>query len=418
MCRLGQKRYQGIGYTYKPTYGFVQQPEKRSGYYDPTMSGSGVKSQEIDISKAAEQASRIDFDGSGSENSEKLPGEALKQKLLKKMVKERKMTALGDRVKTSPIEAGFVGGNLVIPTKNVKMSSRSMSKTLPNTRGYKLSGSGSIVKHLQNSIVPILKKEKLLPPTIKNTQAIKKLIGIKARKIIKAGVKEPREIANKILISLKPVLSKVGGGVPMSQPALGLVAHKIAMEMKLKDQEGGFIIAGLIALGSAIAGAASAAAATTVVGSVTLGSLLGTALTGAAGFAGAEIMKKIMGGKGLPELKEKLVKAAKQVLVTIKDMAPEDKKTLKDALFEFSQNRNKAGAIVFAKKIAPIALKIAKRKLKPKVVEILKKKGFPVGPQGNGLSLAGSGLMLAGKGEQKFKEEFVKNLVKSLQQMK
>ena len=67
-----------------------------------------------------------------------LPGEMLRQKLLKKMVRERKMKSLGDRVKTSPIEDGFNGGSLVIPTINNKMGSQSMSKTLEATKPYKL----------------------------------------------------------------------------------------------------------------------------------------------------------------------------------------------------------------------------------------------------------------------------------------
>ena len=479
MGRLNQTRRQKIGYVYCPQVinDVTVQPPKRDvskmqdTVYEQDMMGCGSVVKDMVENKTSDIASKVnkiifvkpktdvvrtvkqklekrqeDMDGGsrgsiqpsvggayhggaidikGNQKGEMLPGDALKRKLLKKMVREKKMKSLGDRVKTQPIEAGFNGGSLVIPTNNNKMGSQSMSKTLPDTKNYKLNpkplvGAG-VIKHLKKSIIPMLKQHKLLPPDVKNTENIKKLIGAKAKKIIKSGIKEPQKVINKILKDMKPILSKVGGGVPLPDGALGVVAQKLAMRIKegksKKEQEGGFIIAGLIALGSAIAGAASAAAATTVVGTVTVGSLLGSALTGAAGVGGAELMKKILGkkGGGLPELKQNLVKAAKEVMVTIKDMSVEDKQVLKDALFTFSKNRNKAGAIQFAKSIAPIALKIAKKKLKPKIIEVLKKKGFPMG---SGLSLAGSGLVLAGEGEKKFKNEFVKNLVANLEKMK
>ena len=69
-----------------------------------------------------------------------LPGDMLKKKLIQKMVRERKMKALGDRVKTTPINAGMNGGSLVIPGKgrNGSAGGQSASKTLPSMKGYKL----------------------------------------------------------------------------------------------------------------------------------------------------------------------------------------------------------------------------------------------------------------------------------------
>jgi hypothetical protein len=78
----------------------------------------------------------------GNQKEETLPGDTLRKKLLKKMLRERKMKALGDRVKTAPIKQGMDGGSLVIPLcpgkYNNKMGSQSRSKTLPNTKSYKL----------------------------------------------------------------------------------------------------------------------------------------------------------------------------------------------------------------------------------------------------------------------------------------
>jgi hypothetical protein len=74
----------------------------------------------------------------GNQEGDTLPGDALKKKLLQKMVRERRMRSLGDRTKTTPLQAGFNGGSLVIPTNNNKMGSQSRSKTLPSSKTYKL----------------------------------------------------------------------------------------------------------------------------------------------------------------------------------------------------------------------------------------------------------------------------------------
>ena len=280
----------------------------------------------------------------GNQEGDTLPGDALKKKLLQKMVRERRMKSLGDRTKTSPIEAGFDGGSLVIPTNNTKSArlegSQSRSKTLPSSRSYKLN---------------------------------------------------PRPL--------------VGAG-----------------------QKGGFIISGLIALGSAIAAAASAAAATTVVGSVTIGTLAGAFATGAAGAAGAAVAKKIAGdGAGRTGqspydkplstkccrgggIKDVIVKVAKETKIAYRDLSKADKDKLKSEFEKLKKNKSKAGVIAFAKSIAPIALKATKKRLKPEMTKVFKKAGL----SGSGLRIAGQGLGLAGAGEKKFKNEFVKNMVKQM----
>ena len=246
----------------------------------------------------------------------------LRQKLLKKMVRERRMRSLGDRVKTSPIEDGFNGGSLVIPTINNKMGSQSMGQTLEATNPYK--------------------------------------------------------------IDPKPL---VGAG---------------------KKQKGGFI--GMLAAAiAAISAAASAAAATTVVGSVTVGSLAGAALTGAAGVAGKKIADKII-GDGMPNLKSKIVKTVKDTRIMFKKLPKEDQEKIKKGIMKLKINPSKEGVIAFSKSIAPMILKETKKELKPKLTKVFKDAGM----SGKGLKLAGQGLGLAGSGEMKFKNEFVKNLVKKL----
>lgn len=63
--------------------------------------------------------------------SNELPGDLLRKKLLKKMLREKKMKSLGDRVKSAPI----AGSGLVIAGSS---DGQSRSKTLPKTKTYKL----------------------------------------------------------------------------------------------------------------------------------------------------------------------------------------------------------------------------------------------------------------------------------------
>ena len=369
----------------------------------------------------------------GNQKEPELPGDALKKKLLQKMLRERKMKALGDRVKSAPIEAGMNGGSLVIPTINNKMGSQSMSKTLPSSKGYKLNprplvGAGispaelnKMIKHLQINLIPILKSKKLLPSNVKNSDQFKKLVGMKVKKIINEGVDDPEKIMIKVVETLKPVMK--GKGLNLAgeglKESIGRMIGKIlwgSFKMThpnsvfvkgFAKQEGGFIIAGLIALGSIIAAAASAAAATTVVGTVTVGSLAGAFATGAAGAAGAAIAKKIAGGG----LKDTIVKVAQQTKIAYRDLSQADKDKLKSEFEKLKQNKSKAGVIDFAKSIAPIALKATQQKLQPEFAKAFKKAGL----SGSGLKIAGQGLGLAGKGDEKqFKNEFVKNMVEQL----
>jgi hypothetical protein len=261
-----------------------------------------------------------DIDIRGNQEGDVLPGDMLRKKLLQKMIRERRMRSLGDRVKTSPIKDGFNGGSLVIPTINNKMGSQSMSKTLPSTKPYKLN---------------------------------------------------PRPL--------------VGAG---------------------SKQKGGFIIAGLVALGTAIASAISASLATTVIGSVTVGSLAGAALTGASSAAGAALVKKIAGDG----IKDNIVKTVKDTKIMFKNLPKADQEKIKNGLINLKKNPSKTGVISFAKSIAPIALKATKKELQPRITKVFKDAGL----SGKGLKLAGQGLGLSGAGEKNFKNEFVKNLVKKI----
>ena len=372
----------------------------------------------------------------GNQEGDVLPGDALKKKLLQKMVRDRRMKSLGDRTKTTPLQAGFNGGSLVIPTNNNKMGSQSKSKTLFS---YKLNprplvGAGkipkkNIISHLQKSLIPVLKSEGLITKELSNTDKIKKLIAIRINKIIKQGVLEPQKIITKVVESLKPIMNKdisgSGFGTIINKAIAKLMAgmfrignpdsviakgfDKLGSGRENLNHKGGFIFSAIAAAIAAIASAASAAAATTVVGGVTVGALAGTALTGAAGAAGAAIVNKIA-GNGISKLKDEIVKVAKETKITYNDFSQQDKEKIKSEFNKLKQNKSKEGVIAFSKSIAPIVIKETKKKLKPEMTKVFKK----VGLSGSGLKLAGQGLGLAGKGEKKFKNEFVKNMVNLL----
>jgi hypothetical protein len=197
MNRLNRSRRQRIGYTYQKQVqnNVLEQQNQRKmssvfeQAFNQNMRGAGDEPAKIDLvtksnlSAVNDQISKINFSsaphrdkipavvvkpdlsskpdkkffssgqssiqptvGGGvtdiaSKNKEPiLPGDLLRKKLLKKMTRERNMKSIGDRVKTSPIKDGFVGGSLVIPSKGPKGSAggQSASKTLPGMKGYKL----------------------------------------------------------------------------------------------------------------------------------------------------------------------------------------------------------------------------------------------------------------------------------------
>ena len=143
---------------------------------------------------------------------------------------------------------------------------------------------------------------------------------------------------------------------------------------------------------------------------MTVGTLAGAALTGASTAAGAAIVKKIAGDGVGKDLKEKVVKVAKETKIAYSDLSKQDKDKLKSEFEKLKQNKSKAGVIAFAKSIAPIALKATKKRLEPEMTKVFKEAGL----SGSGLKLAGQGLGLAGKGEKQFKNEFVKNMIKQM----
>ena len=126
----------------------------------------------------------------------------------------------------------------------------------------------------------------------------------------------------------------------------------------------------------------------------TILSIIGTA---AAKAAIASIINKKISGSGV---RDTIVKIAKEAKISYRDLSEEDKEKLKTEFIKLAKNRDKAGVIAFAKSISPIVLKTTKKKLN--VRKVLKKAG-----------LYGSG-MLEGAGEKKFKNEFVKHMLKQM----
>jgi hypothetical protein len=388
-----------------------------------------------------------------------LPGDKLRKKLLSKMVRERKMKSLGDRKKTSPVKQGMNGGSLVIPGKGRGGSpgGQSASKTYPGMKGYKLNpkplvggGPGNvspnvIIEYLKKNAIPALKKEGLISESVVNSEKIKQLVELHAKKAIDV-LKDPLKIIKTVLNKLKPIMK--GKGLGLAGSGIGETINRLGWKLlagifrignpnspfakaashvgrgkkrrkKKRRQRGGFIFS-LAAIIAAISGAASAAAAAaSAVGAIsiagtTVGALTGAALTGAAGATGAALVGKAIGGKGMKGkgVKEFVKGVIHKTKLTINDLPTKDKIKLKEGFEALKKNPTKEGIIALGKKMAPAA----RNAMINKVNKVLKKTktGISLKGSGNGNNKCGSGLGLAGAGAKKFNKDFVKAFTKKL----
>ncbi len=404
-----------------------------------------------------------------------LPGDELKKKLLKKMVREKKMSALGDRVKTSPIKQGMTGGSINISGTS---SGQSRSKTLPDMKGYKLNprplvGAGVgkispklIIGYLVKNVIPMLKKENLISKNMMNNENVKKLIAMKAKKIMMKH-KDPQKIIKMLLTGLKPMMNK-----DMKGQGVGDIINKLGWKLLsglfrlgnknspfakgadyLADykgsgccgQDGGFIftftLSAIIAAISAAAASASAAAASVgaiSVAGTTVGALAtsaaGAAASAAAGKAVDEINKtmkdktkrdrikaRIMArrarmkgrrqerraqrGRGMitgQDIKDVAQTVVQETKLTIKDLPAKDKAILLKKYKELKKNPSKEKVIQLAKQMAPVAQKIIMKKAGDKIGQLLGLK------KGSGLSLAGGKMKIPMKAKKEFGNKFIK----------
>lgn len=191
-----------------------------------------------------------------------LPGDELKMKLLKKMVREKKMKALGDRVKTEPISNGKIleGGKALMATSRApyatinKNKGASYSKTLPGMKAYKLRmskggiggsglslpggmimGMGDIMGFVMKGIVPNLIKTLGIDPKALPINRIAPMVG-QALKMAKSG-NLPSVIKN-LTKTLLPLLAhgkiKTLGAKMSGQGIMDLLkSAKLGLDKKL-----------------------------------------------------------------------------------------------------------------------------------------------------------------------------------------
>lgn len=155
-----------------------------------------------------------------------LPGDELKMKLLKKMVREKKMKSLGDRVKTKPIS----GGKLNYATSKApyettgRNKGASYGKTYPAMKAYKLKGmsgvgmcgkgltlpggmaigGADILGFVMKGIVPNLIKSLGINPKALPIKKIVPMVG-KALQLAKSG--NLSSIINNLAKTLLPLLA-------------------------------------------------------------------------------------------------------------------------------------------------------------------------------------------------------------------
>jgi hypothetical protein len=337
---IKEKRGEGLSLAGGMKHGMGMQHSRGS---IPTSAGMGLKLSGQGLSLA----------GSGY-NPPPLPAQELKKKLLRKMIREKKMKALGDRKKTSPIKQGFVGRGLSLAGGNLNIagtlaggnlniagtsSGRSRNKTYEDMRSYKVNprplvgqGAGKInpqkiIAYLKKRVGPMLKKEGVLSKAI-NNEKLQKLVGMKAQKILKTE-KDPVQVIKKVLAELKPMMNK-----NMSGSGIGDLINKLGWKLfagllkmsgskhlakgadymanykgsgccgsgkkriikKKKKMSGGFIIS-VPAIIAAISAAVGTAMSTTIIGSITVGGVVTAALSAAASAAADKILKEMMKDK-------------------------------------------------------------------------------------------------------------------------
>lgn len=471
--------------------GFMEHSKKGTSI-QPTVGGAlrlaGQRAGALKLAGQGQSAGALKLSGQGlglagngliSEGLiQPLPGDELKKKLLKNMVREKKMKALGDRVKTAPIKQGMNGGsNNISGTSN----GQSRSKTLPGMKGYKLNprplvGAGAgkispkvIIGYLVKNVIPMLKKEKLISENMMNNENLKKLIAMKAKKIMMKH-KDPQKIIKMLLTGLKPMMNK-----DMKGQGIGDVINKLGWKLlsglfkmsgskhlsKGADymanykgegccgQDGGFVftLSAIIAAISSAAAAASAAASSVAAISVagtTVGALAstaaGTVASAAAGKAIDEINKtmqdktkrerikarimarraRIKGrrqerraqrGRGMitgQDIKDVAQNVVQETKLTIKDLPAKEKLILLKKYKELKKNPSKEKVIQLAKQMAPVAQKIIMKKAGDKIGQVLGLK------KGSGLSLAGGKMKIPMKSKKEFGNKFIKEFSKEI----
>jgi hypothetical protein len=153
-----------------------------------------------------------------------LPGDRLKQKLLKKMVREKKMGKLG-RGYADPSGSG-----------HVKSYGTSYSKTLPGMKAYPLKGmggKGDIMSFLMKGVVPNLMKSVGISPSAIPLTKIAPMVS-KALELAKSG--DLASIISNLTKTLLPILThgKMKTiGVKMSGQGIMDVVHSSGLDKKL-----------------------------------------------------------------------------------------------------------------------------------------------------------------------------------------
>lgn len=409
-----------------------------------------------------------DFTGSGlGVAGGMLPGDMLRKKLLQKMVREKRMSSLGDRRKTRKLQ----GGSLVIGgTSSGQSRSRDLAKGY-NLNPHPLIGSGvgdispnKIIAHLKKFAVPIMKAEGVISKTFKNSDQVKKYIEIHAKKILEK-VKDPLKAITTVFGKLKPLfkgqgLGLAGAGLKETFARMGwkLLAGIFragsaasdgpsqgarfasymgnykgsGLALAGKGMNGGFIfsIAAIIAAVSAAAAAAASSAA--AVGAVTVaGTTIGaiaaataaTAGTAVVGTVTSHMVKKALeaGDRAEAVRLYKKMKAQKKgrgmsghgIDSIVAGVIKKTKLTLKDLPAKHKQILKK-GFIALKDNPTKAGVLTLGKKLAPVARDIMiKKVNKELKKTKTGISLKGSGLGLAGAGRKPIAKTFDKTFVKA-----
>ena len=376
--------------------------EKRGTIYEQPGNGLKLAGRGAMMSAGSGGGGGVDkipITGINSDGNQKteLPGVKLRKAMLKNMIgkKSKDVAPMGDRVNPSSVSnSGYMGGKGTLQGKGVlkgkgKLTGHiSMDKNFEDSKGYvmtdppedlgdmtgkgtlkgkglKLAGKGknNVIKSLQKGLVANLKDQGYLKKSFKNSKKVKELIKKRYDKFSK-DVKDPIEVSKQVILSMKPFFVK-----DMS----GTGCCKVCDKTVGKQQHGGAIIASIAAIIGAVSAAASAILATTIAGtSVTIGSLVASTLTAAAPIIG----QRLAGKKG---------GALSGIKLKLSDFSKKEQEAIKKWHDNYKKSPTKTKLKNFAKGISGVALKVIKKK---------------------------AGMSGRGKGDNDFKEQFVKEFTK------
>ena len=161
-----------------------------------------------------------------------LPGDQIRQQLLRKMVREHKMKPFKGRKRTKTIDSISGAGLNIEGTSSGQSRGRSLGSRAYKMNPRPLVGGGvslaggaialippsKVIAELKKAAIPFLKAEGLIKQGLANSDKVKRLVELHARKAYKM-TDDPARVVGLVLSKLKPLMK--GKGVSLAGAGMG-----------------------------------------------------------------------------------------------------------------------------------------------------------------------------------------------------